>query len=132
MEKALLKNLSIDEKDVANLKKVPINRHHWSLQQLHYFFDQASKKRSSTPMKCCDLTKIAHSVERNIFVKKNGVSYFFNVPNHPIDLVRKDAAAIEDEKKVEKRREKVIKEIDDRRNDVLAEKQGICENFDEL
>ena len=36
--------------------------------------------------------------------------------------MRKDAAAIEDEKKVEKRREKVIKEIDDRRNDILAEK----------
>ena len=42
-KRAVFKNLSIDEKDMSNLKKVPINRHHWSPQQLHYFLMKLAK-----------------------------------------------------------------------------------------
>ena len=87
-----------------NLKKVAINRHHWSPQQLHHFYDATNRSRASTPMKHVEMSKIAHAVERSVYMKNKGISYFYNVPNYPINLVRKDALAIADAKKVKEQR----------------------------
>lgn len=51
------------------------------------------------------ISKIAHVVERKHSVKHNGLEYFFNAPNYPIDLIRKDASSMGREAELCARRE---------------------------
>ena len=77
-------------------------------------------------MRYDEISKIAHAVERSVCMKKKGISYFYNVPNYSINLVRKDALAIEDAKKVKERREKVVLLINEKDKKAAEEKTRQC------
>ena len=48
---AALKNLNADANTIERMgfKRVPVARHHWSLEQLNHYFGNGAKKRTSTP-----------------------------------------------------------------------------------
>ena len=93
--KLVLINLNIDAKSIKNMKKVVVMRHHWSVQQLQYFFDGPAKRYPSTPIACSDVKKIDHVVERKYFVNRKGKQLMFNAPNCPMRMIRNDAFSLE-------------------------------------
>ena len=95
LRQAVLKNLGTNEDSIKNIKDVIVARHHWTLNQLHYFFGQGIKHRILTPMPYQDIIKIAHAVERTMCTKRRGKDYFYNLPNHPFALIRKDAISLD-------------------------------------
>ena len=46
---AVLKNLKVKEIEIKNLLCVNVARHHWSLNQLKYFFPTTAKKGHQPP-----------------------------------------------------------------------------------
>ena len=79
-KEAALNNLKVDTSKIKILKRVPMMRHHWSVQQLHHFFEGGTKRHPSTPMVHSTITKIAHVVDTRYCVKRNGPDMMFNVP----------------------------------------------------
>ena len=104
-KKAIVNNLCVDVNPINNWKQVVVMRHHWTEKQLEHFYGSEKKVYPSTPMKYSDLTKISHVVDKRCYVKRKGSDFMFNVPNYPMDLIRKDASKLRKNVNSEKRLE---------------------------
>ena len=62
----------------------------------------------STPKPFHETSKVVHSVGRKTHLKRNHKILFYNFPNYPMFLIRKDANSLEKEDKVSHRRDQIV------------------------
>ena len=77
------------------------------------FFPEGSRRKMSTLQPYCAVTKIAHSVDRHVFIRMKNKYYFVSIHNYPMHLKRKDAKSLEKEIKCFNRRDNVHAHIEE-------------------
>ena len=61
------------------------------MDQIQHCFVETTNGRASSPKPHVDASKLAHVVDNRCSVKRKGRTYFFHVPNYPMNLMRNDA-----------------------------------------
>ena len=77
-----------------------------------------------------DIKQIAHVVDKSYSIKRNGEEAHFNTSNYPMNLVRKDAAGIKKELKLDERRLKLVDVLDQQHaNKLVARGKKLIKNI---
>ena len=66
-------------------------------------------------MMCSTVKKIAHVVHRRYHAKRQGSHWMFDVPNYSMHLTRKDACFVRNEMTLNRRRNKLIENLEARK-----------------
>ena len=73
-KEAVLRNLHMHPASLANVNRVHVARHHWSLEQLRHFTQGLRKKNLSTPLPRQTPKNIAHDVDHRCTMIRIGES----------------------------------------------------------
>ena len=98
------------------MEKVSIVRHHWSKEQLVYFFRGGKKLHPSTPLPYKTISTIAHIVEKKYTMQKKNTLLYFNVPNYPMSLIKIDSESVSKVNKLHIHCENIIEDIEHKEN----------------
>lgn len=84
---AVLSNIMADKDNVRDFRRVPVTRHHWSLEQLRYF--ESSNTKPSTPQPRNEVNKRAVFFDEQDWIKDNRKGkLYFHSPNFPQNEVK--------------------------------------------
>jgi len=85
---AVVTNLHATAANIKDWTQVFVVRHHWSVDQLKYFFGGEKRRRPGTPVPIDVMKSLADPFDPEDQINENNKVLYFHSPNHPHEQVQ--------------------------------------------